>query len=158
VELANAGTPVLGVCGGLQMLGTRIDDPAGVDGARRGLALLAVETVFQEAKRTENVVVSFDTVDGPFASLSGLSVPGYEIRHGDTRPVGGNVAAEMTVFQEGNVLGVTAHGVLGDTAVLRALFGATPQIGLDAVFDKLADLAEERFDVPALLRVAGLDA
>src|SRR5690606_211504 len=47
---AAAGRPVLGICGGCQMLGERIEDPDGVEGeagvATEGLGLLALTTRF----------------------------------------------------------------------------------------------------------------
>src|SRR5437867_2231157 len=45
------GEPVLGVCGGLQMLGERVDDEAGVDGSASGLGLLPLRTVYAAAKQ-----------------------------------------------------------------------------------------------------------
>ena len=51
VEAARAGTPVLGVCGGLQMLGKSIDDPHGIEGAATGLGLLDVSTILAPTKR-----------------------------------------------------------------------------------------------------------
>ena len=43
VAHAAAGRPVLGICGGLQMLGEQVSDPVGVDGTRRGLGLLPID-------------------------------------------------------------------------------------------------------------------
>ena len=159
VDHAAAGRPVLGICGGLQMLGERIVDRSGVDGTRTGLGLLPTKTVFGTEKLTEHAKVAFGVLDGPFAALSGVTAPGYEIRHGETTPVGvvHRAAADGRAFSAGSVLGLTAHGVLGDPAVLAALFDRTPEHDLDRVFDDLADLVEERLDVSALGRWAGVE-
>jgi adenosylcobyric acid synthase len=136
----------------------RISDPAGVDGARDGLGLLDVETVFRAAKRTGRIEVVFGEVDGPFAGLSGLRVEAYEIRHGETTPLSDCcVAADLQAFASGSVLGVTAHGILNDPNVLLVLIGSRPARELEDVFDALADLVEERFDIPTLGRLAGVD-
>ncbi len=50
---AASGRPVLGICGGLQMLGMSVRDEAGVDGTAEGLGLLGIETTFLLDKRTE---------------------------------------------------------------------------------------------------------
>ena len=154
-DLAAAGTRVVGICGGLQMLGERILDPVEVDGTREGLGLLPVETVFALEKRTQHVRVRFDAIGEPFGALSGLEVEGYDIRHGETRwCVGGE---GERVFQSGCVIGIATHGVLAAPAVLDALLGERPARDLEAVFEGLADLVEKRLDVAALGRLAGID-
>ena len=50
---ASRGGPVLGICGGLQMLGERVEDEAGVDGSGQGLALLPLRTTFAASKQTD---------------------------------------------------------------------------------------------------------
>ena len=82
-EAAAHGTAVLGICGGLQMLGHRIEDPAGVEGAAEGLGLLPVETRYRTAKRTTRSSACFGPLGSPWTWLGGRVVTGYEIRHGD---------------------------------------------------------------------------
>jgi len=80
VAHARAGGRVLGLCGGFQLLGRRIDDPRGVDGEAgsiEGLGLLDVETRMQGGKTVRRIAGTCAT--------SGLSVSGYEIHCGDTR-------------------------------------------------------------------------
>jgi adenosylcobyric acid synthase len=135
--------PVLGICGGLQMLGSELRDDAGVDGDAHGLGLLPVRTAFCEPKRVGRVHVRFGDLTGPWAALAGRSFDGYEIRHGET--TGGDVVAD------GRILGVAMHGMFESPEVVRALFGTAPTAGLDAVFDELADAVEPHLDLERVL-------
>jgi adenosylcobyric acid synthase len=155
---AARGARVLGICGGLQMLGERLEDPAGVDGAGAGLGLLPLVTEFAADKLTRRVESRFLQLDGPWAPLSGLPVRGYEIRHGRTRaagPVGRALPGELG-FVAGSVLGVTLHGLLEEAPVLAALVGAAPAHDLGATFDLLADAVAAHLDVGAIERLAGV--
>jgi adenosylcobyric acid synthase len=156
LELARAGRRILGVCGGLQMLGREIADEAGVDGDAVGLDLLPVRTVFRARKRTERVAVRFAPLPEPWSGLSRVDARGYEIRHGETAACGR--VAEALVggrgFVRGAVLGVTVHGLLENADVVTALVGSSPQRRLEAVFDQLADAAQERLDIAYLAELA----
>ncbi len=87
---AAAGTPVLGVCGGYQMLGRRIHDPEHVEsdaGSVDGLGLLDVETTFAGDKRTVRVEGELlGAGDGTPSALGPAGTPlhGYEIHMGRT--------------------------------------------------------------------------
>jgi adenosylcobyric acid synthase len=143
---ADHGTLVLGICGGLQVLGERIEDPQGIEGAARGLALLPVVTRHQAVKRTARTSVTFAPLAAPWSWLAGRRVSGYEIRHGSTRPSEGSATdPDGLVFGCGNVLGVYLHGLFEDPAVLEAFTGTAPR-GLDATFDLLADAVDEHLD------------
>jgi adenosylcobyric acid synthase len=152
------GERVLGICGGLEMLGGPIDDLAGVDGSGVGLEFLPVRTVFRVEKRTERVVTRFVTLPKPWQDLSGLAVRGYEIRHGEISHTAPAIEAvpQGRGFVSGAVLGLTLHGALESPDVVAALVGARPARALDSVFDGLAELVEERLDVDALRRLAGV--
>jgi adenosylcobyric acid synthase len=89
-RLAARGVPVVGICGGYQMLGARVSDPGGHESRYTetpGLDLLDVETVFAAA--AEKVTARTSAViahgQGPFAGRSGTVVTGYEIHMGATR-------------------------------------------------------------------------
>lgn len=129
-ERAAAGTPVIGICGGYQMLGRTLEDPEGMEqgGSMRGLELLAVDTVFASAKvrtRTSGRVLA---LEGVFAPLSAQAFAGYEIHMGRTVPQAGPVpfAALSDGIMEGavcqNVLGSYVHGLF-DGGLGRALVG-----------------------------------
>ncbi|HKX48001.1 MAG TPA: cobyric acid synthase [Gaiellaceae bacterium] len=149
---------VLGICGGLQMLGGGIADPSGVDGDGEGLGLLPVRTTFAPTKRTDSVELTFAPLPAPWQALSGRTVRGYEIRHGETTSNGAATGAlpDGRGFVQGAVLGIAIHGLLEEPKVVAALLGRAPERTLDAVFDGLASLVEDRLDLDSLARAAGV--
>ena len=149
---AARGRPVLGICGGLQMLGEALIDPHGIDGNAPGLGLLPLVTVFEPEKTVLHGQHQFQAVQGPWSSLSGVSIAGYEIHHGQTRLHTGMVQAGVRVQevmtgglawqnQTGEVLGCYVHGLFENESVLQALFGVAHS-PLERAFDRLADWVE----------------
>ena len=179
LALANSGTPVLGICGGYQMLGERIIDPEGFEtaGSVRGLGLLPVGTVFEQSKElgwTEADVAM--ALTGPLSALAGRRVRGYEIHMGRTEPMGGAAGAAIMAcgdgrvvgWTRGNVMGTYLHGLLDDAATCAALVDAlmgarglaraqraTRDRGqvLDRELDRLADALEDSLDMAQVLRI-----
>ncbi|WP_457636650.1 cobyric acid synthase [Oceanithermus sp.] len=154
-EYAASGRPLLGVCGGLQLLGLEVRDPAGVEGAARGLGLLELETTLDPAKTVRLGRGRFARLEGYWAALGGLEVSGYEIHHGRSR-AGGETREAMSgglAFVRGNVLGVYLHGLFEEPAVQRALFGREA-VGLEAEFDRLAEALEEYLEMESIERMA----
>ena len=156
---AERGGRVLGVCGGLQMLGEALIDTHGIDGNGPGLGLLPLVTVFETAKTVRRTQAQFGPLTGAWAALSGVEVVGYEIHHGQTAQhpamaAKGDIAREVLpglAWQNpaGNVLGLYLHGLLEDSAVLQALFGATAPT-LDSVFEGMADYVALHFEAGVL--------
>jgi len=146
---------VLGICGGLQMLGEALIDSHGIDGNSPGLGLLPLVTAFDADKTVCRTQSRFGELAGLWAPLSGVTVSGYEIHHGQTAQhptmaANGDVVREVMpglAWQNaaGNVLGCYLHGLFEDPAVLRALFGATVPT-LESVFDGLADFIEQHVE------------
>lgn len=133
-------TPVLGICGGYQMLGRRIDDPHGVESPRRsveGLGWLPIVTTFGRAKRTARVRVRLAAAlphrGGLLGAWPPLEVPGYEIRMGRSSAAGpawvrivdraGRRCDEPggAASPDGLICGTVVHGLLADPAVREAL-------------------------------------
>ena len=85
-KLWDAGTPVLGICGGYQMMGERLSDPLGIEcgGEMAGMALLPCSTVFCAAKTRS--LTRATVAAGPCA---GAVVEGYQIHMGQTTRAGG---------------------------------------------------------------------
>ena len=114
IAAAGKGTPVLGVCGGYQMLGRTLSDPTGVErqGMLPGLGLLPVHTVFTGDKtRTRRSAVC---EAAPFA---GAALTGYEIHMGKTDT---NGAAPFCRFADGTADGAVCRSVFG--TYLHGLF------------------------------------
>jgi len=122
------GGPVVGLCGGYQMLGERIRS-AGVEstddiGTLEGIGLLPVETRFSTDKRVERVTRRIDGI-GPLAGAAG-PISGYEIHMGESRPIDGDADAvdierpfpdAGTGAATDRVLGTYLHGLFeNDTA------------------------------------------
>ena len=160
------GGRVLGICGGYQMLGTRIADPDGIEGpagAVAGLGLLPVETVIGREKRVRPIAGRLANGCARFAGYeihAGVtSVPcdvAPLLRFDDGRPDGATA-------RDGRIAGAYVHGLF-DKAAMRAhwlgLIGASSD-GLDrrevidAALDRIAAQLETVIDVPALLAIAG---
>jgi adenosylcobyric acid synthase len=157
---AAAGKPLLGLCGGLQMLGEWLDDPEGVDGQAHGplpgLGLLPIRTRYAAPKRVRASQARFAAeLPAAWSVWAGLRVPGYEIRCGRTEGPGAVAWADdgqPLAWAQGSVLGLYLHGALEQPALLRALCGAAVD-GLDAVFDRLAEHLEGALGRDKLMRL-----
>lgn len=159
---AQQGGAVLGICGGLQMLGEALVDAHGIDGNAPGLGLLPLVTAFEPVKQVRRTQATFGPVVGPWAALSGVTVQGYEIHHGQTAPHpamqrAGQVARELLpglAWQNpsGHVLGLYLHGLFEDPAALQALLGQAGQAvpTLAQVFDPMADFIAHHFQAGVL--------
>ena len=86
LKAASSGIIIWGVCGGYQMLGETLSDPHGVEagGSIKGMGLLPMDTVFEDAKTRTRVEGSFSCVGGILSGLNGLELEGYEIHMGIT--------------------------------------------------------------------------
>jgi adenosylcobyric acid synthase len=158
------GGMILGLCGGYQMLGLAIRDPAGIEGppgTALGLGLLAVETVLSADKRLEPV--SGTTGDG-------ISVCGYEMHMGTTqgpdcaRPFArlADGSPEGAVSADGRVIGTYIHGLFCDDRqrsawLMRFAAGPTAIVHaglIEATLDRLAAHLAQHIDLDRLLSLS----
>ena len=158
------GGHVLGICGGYQMLGTKIADPEGIEGAPQsvpGLGLLDVSTVMTPEKHLTLTNARYKSSDDP--------VDGYEIHIGvtDGRDC---ERAWLTVdgrghgaaSADGRVRGCYLHGQFGSDSFRHAFLreiGGSPSGGsynasVEQTLDELADHVERHVDVGLLLSLA----
>ena len=119
---ASCGTPVFGICGGLQMLGSTISDPQGAEGGGSisGMGLMEIDTIFSPEKTRTQTDGTICGLDGVFSGLNGLHFSGYEIHMGQS-------GEARSVLQRGNVYGSYIHGLFDEDgiadAIVRALYG-----------------------------------
>jgi adenosylcobyric acid synthase len=185
VARASLDTPVLGICGGYQMLGVHVTDEDGVEGngSAQGLGLLPVTTTFGNRKQTRRVVARLSG-DSALWCVRDVTdaVDGYEIHMGRT-----TVIPQMTVGQvpfvvehgvdrtpdgccsaDGLVVGTYVHGLLENASLRGALLArlATrkgvalpnwqPVATFDKAIDDLADAVRDNLDCAAISRLVGL--
>jgi len=161
------GGRVLGVCGGYQMLGTRIADPQGIEGPpgeAPGLGLLDVSTVLTGQKLLRAVT----------GRGLGAEFQGYEMHMGRTAGPGldrpflslDGEGAHGAAAAGGQVMGCYVHGLF-QSGAFRAAFLASLGAGsdgrdhggvVDEALDEIAGALESALDVPALARIAGLES
>ena len=129
-ELHASGTAVLGICGGYQMLGTKITDPEHIESSITeldGLGLMNLTTVFEGSKETHRINGKVTGTSGLLAGTAGMPVSGYEIHMGRTvgegisapfliedradAPVSGIGEPEGAIDASGNVMGTYIHGL-----------------------------------------------
>ena len=181
LKRAAVGTPVVGICGGYQMLGLEVSDPYGAEGGgtMRGVGLLPVRTVFSSEKRQVRSRGHVAQVGGPLGRLAGVPVEGYEIHMGETVLedgaavcfLAGEDGAEIADgCWSGNVYGCYLHGLFDTRECAEAVAGALFEAkGLDASavqahdmktykeeqYDKLAQVIRENMDMELVYRIIG---
>ncbi|MDJ0722087.1 MAG: cobyric acid synthase [Desulfobacterales bacterium] len=166
-QFARTGGCVLGICGGYQMMGRRVGDPEGLEGApgeTPGLGLLPVETILKAPKTTTRTRFEWREACGQ----------GYEIHMGQTIREGGDgllrvkdrnreAADDVDGCQvdEGRIAGTYIHGLFDSPEITRLWLQcwglgniAVDRIGgaeaRDRAYDQLAAHVAEHLDLPAI--------
>jgi adenosylcobyric acid synthase len=164
------GGKLLGICGGLQMLGSRIDDPHGLEGpagSSQGLGLLDFSTVLEAQKQLRNVRGRL--------CLENAEVSGYEIHAGVSSGAGLESAAvqlddgrcDGAQSEDGQVLGTYLHSLFESPeacsallrwAGLREVQTVDYQALRERDIERLADLVEQHLDTQKLRELCGLQS
>ncbi|MEM7586243.1 MAG: cobyric acid synthase [Acidobacteriota bacterium] len=166
VTLARRGVPVVGICGGFQMLGSELSDPEGSEAAPgaidQGLGLLPVNTRFASDKRTVQVEATW-RAPAP-AGLAGISVRGYEIHMGQSETLGlepafrlaGSNQPDGACSADGRIWGTYLHGLFDNDAFRHAwlrTLGWTHEgrcFDREPAYDRLAAHVRDHLDLAAL--------
>ena len=177
-----AGTPVIGICGGYQMLGSRILDPDGVESTApetQGMQLLPLTTTFAATKATHQIRAKVASSRGLLAGSNSSVITGYEIHMGQTC---GDGSAPFRITErsgspidspdgamdaDGLTLGTYMHGLFHNHSLRHALLTnlarrkgiALPDgaiLDLDAEYDKLAQLVRQSVNMNAIYEMTGI--
>jgi len=159
------GGKLVAICGGMQMLGRWIHDPAGIEGvagSRRGLGLLEFDTVLSKEKRLQNV----EGVLFP-GSTRTAPVSGYEIHMGVSK--GRSLDRPAAILEgrpdgalsdDGQILATYAHGLFDRPeacAAILAWAGLAGAQGIDlnakreASLERLADSIERELNLDLIM-------
>jgi adenosylcobyric acid synthase len=181
VQLAREKTPIVGICGGYQMLGRTIHDPEHVESSVDevpGLDLLPVHTAFEGEKATHRAQAV--VLDGPgwLSTLKGAVIRGYEIHMGRTdtprpwleitqrsgQPV---CVRDGTTSGDGQIWGCYLHGLFENEHLRRAWLSTLgwrsndrqgpPRGRYEAAFERLADEVEDALDMQKLDAILGYE-
>jgi adenosylcobyric acid synthase len=174
--------PIVGICGGYQMLGNRVLDPQGVEGVApeaAGLGLLDVETTMLVEKETHQVEAQLLPAAFELAPESQATISGYEIHMGHTvlgpnarpfsaiaeRSGGATGILDGAVSPDARVFGTYLHGIFDNhgfrTAFLNKLRRdkRMPEqaalVPLDDPFDLLALHMEKHLDLARIFEICG---
>jgi adenosylcobyric acid synthase len=179
--------PIVGICGGLQMLGEQVRDPLAVEGGgvAAGLGLLPIVTELRATKTTVNASMRWPDLHLFGRPVGAVEARGYEIHMGETayvgdaRPLGQvrragarDLADDGAAALDGRVMGTYLHGLFDVDdfrhAFLRAAravcdLAPSTRVALvgaerDARVDRWASHVARALDVDALLSWIGLPA
>ena len=179
-----AGTAVIGICGGYQMLGRWVRDPELVESdvlETEGLGLLSIDTQFALSKLTHQVHARIERPVGLLSGADGAEIGGYEIHMGRTssnspaafridRRSGSDCADDDGAMSEdGWTLGTYLHGLLANDDLRQTVLVnlarrkgielAPPRTGLgkEAAYDRLAEHVRSAIDMKLVRRIMALD-
>ncbi|RHJ91766.1 cobyric acid synthase [Parabacteroides bouchesdurhonensis] len=158
IHAHKTGKKVIGICGGYQMMGIRLEDPEGIEGSLPvipGLGLLPQCTVIEQEKITKQSSFTFlpDTSDSP------QTCRGYEIHMGRTTLLNDAPNQPVVLLEDGRqdgyylnnkCWGSYMHGILDNPAVLDSLADGFDKKTENKSFDYTA-FKEEQYDKLAAL-------
>jgi len=184
IQRSRSGTPLVGICGGFQMLGKEIEDPHGVESGvdkAAGLGLLDTTTIFQPQKTTCQVKAQVLNNEGLLEGLNGEEVTGYEIHMGqtignNTRPLflitqklGGQADyIDGAIAHDGLTFGSYLHGLF-DNANFRhtflsklrqrkglSLISRQPIPSRQQQYDRLAEIVRQSLNLKLIYQILGV--
>jgi adenosylcobyric acid synthase len=181
IQQAKASTPLIGICGGYQMLGKTINDPHKVESSESsvaGLGLLDIKTTFGQIKTTTQIGAKVVANKGLFEGLKGVEITGYEIHMGQTRGQNHAPAFQVVETPQGKadyfdgavsdnclIFGSYIHGLFHNASFTHALLNRLRQlrglpvatavpINKDKQYDELATIVRANLNMPQVYKIA----
>ena len=179
-KLNQKGMPIIGICGGYQILGKTISDPDGIEGNIKeisGLGLLDIKTKLKPKKELAQVS-GYINENFPFSeNTEATSFNGYEIHSGKTQELNSSVKSPITltkrrneesrepagtVSKDNKVFGCYIHGFFDEPLICKELLNFLAKkkgikikeihfLDKDLTYERLADLIEEHIDFTKML-------
>ena len=157
------GKPILGICGGYQMLGKCISDPDGIEGepgSIEGLGLLDIETRLTPTKSLERVTGTAWAQNFQGYEMHLGSTDGPDCAHPFARLDDGRV--DGAISADGLVSGTYVHGLFASTGARAGLMasigvhseGVDYTASVDRALDDIAEQLERHVDIDAMIRMA----
>lgn len=179
LELSKQQIPLIGICGGYQMMGHSLSDPEQAEGGgwMEGMHLLDADTVFAAHKQRTRAAAVWQPGTRMFEGLAGKTVVGYEIHMGVTRHGTSGSCRPVLVLEKGGIAGLERndgqvfgsylHGLFDNcemTRILLSRLAAYKGISLEfsensweeykqEQYDKLAGLVRKSLDMEAVYRI-----
>ena len=180
IRQAHSAVPIIGICGGYQMLGKSIRDPNRTESRQdniAGLGLLNNTTLFHKDKTTTQVKARVAADKGLLKGLNDIEVTGYEIHMGQTirrnyrpafrifeTPHGKTDYFDGAVDRNGLIFGTYIHGLFHNTEFTCQLLNrlrqirelpAAPAISItrQELYDKLADIIRQNLDMAQIYKI-----
>ena len=161
-EVKESGVPILGICGGYQMLGTVVLDKLGVEGhisQEEGFGFLDIKTRFNEAKITKQTDANILCDLKDIKSIEGHIVTGYEIHNGISKI--GKKAIPFIKDTDGLIIGVCneertiagtyLHGIFDCADFINSFVRGLKtsndiSISEDKLLEKVSEYKEKEYD------------
>lgn len=170
-DAVDKGTMIVGICGGYQMLGKRINDPNHLESSvtsSEGLGYLEIETTLDREKKLSQTKA--------YSPLCDQELSGYEIHHGVSKVSGSkekpfvlNKEGEVIGVRRGKVWGTYLHGIFDNNEFRREILNeirlskgtktakVTHEKGLDDELNRLADHIEHSLDMNRIYTIMGIN-
>lgn len=172
IKLSRKGVPIIGICGGFQILGERVLDPHGIEGDIKelaGLGLLDIETIMEKEKVTTQYSGVLKGGTGLLEGMNSVLVKGYEIHQGVTsgKEISCTDDDRLIATVKENIFGTYLHGIFDNSEFSdfilnkirekKGLERKESEIDFDQYrlreLDKLEKIFRENIDMKAIYKI-----